>query len=394
MVQFPELIDSINPDLIKKVLVNLVKIPSENPPGSTKEITRYLFDMTQELGFSSKVIPVGSGGQKNLATSIGDEPRAIVLCGHLDTIPAGNIDSWEVPPFEGRVIDGFVYGRGAADMKAGIAAFLGAMAALHESEARLLQQIVFVGTADEETSMLGAHMLLKTGIMDNTDFLIIGEPTLLRVGIAEKGVLWVKIEARGKAAHGSMPEMGINAIDGACTVIKTLKKILPPDKDDLLGKSTLNIGTIRGGTKINVVPATCAIEADFRVISGVNTDQLARSISEMLRALDISSPCSFSHSISINLPSLQAPQDHPLITCLRNWTTRISQTPSIPIGLTYGTDGAVLVPATQVPFAIFGPGDPAMAHKVNEKVSILKTIKAAQILAASIFDYFSKVKNV
>ncbi len=390
MVQISDLIDTVNPDLIKKILVNLVKIPSENPPGSTKEIAHYLFNITQELGFSSKMIPVGPGGRENLVASIGDEPRAIVLCGHLDTIPAENIDSWEVPPFEGRVKDGFVYGRGSTDMKAGIAAFLGAMAALYESGAHLSQQIVFAGTADEETSMLGAQTLLKTGIMDNADFLIIGEPTLLRVGIAEKGVLWVKIEAQGKAAHGSMPEMGINAIDGAFTAIQTLKKLLPPGKDDLLGKSTLNIGTISGGTKINVVPAKCAIEADFRVIPGVDTDQLASSIIEMLRALDLSSSCSFSHSISMNLPSLHAPQDHPFIICLKNWTANISKTPSTPIGLTYGTDGAILVPATQVPFAIFGPGDPAMAHKVNEKVSISKTIKAAQILVASIFDFSSK----
>ena len=229
-----KIIDLIDPKLIKNILKNLIKANSENPPGSTKDIVQYLHTTSQELGFSSKIQLVDPDGRENFITSIGNKPRKLVLCGHLDTVPAGDISLWDVPPFTGQIKDGYIYGRGAADMKGGVAAMLGTMAALYESGIHFPHQIVFAGTADEETTMLGAQMLLKSEVIQNTDFLVIGEPTSNHVGLAEKGVLWLKLEIRGRAAHGSMPELGVNAIEGATIAIEALKNLIPRDKDELL----------------------------------------------------------------------------------------------------------------------------------------------------------------
>jgi len=390
MTEISDLINSINPDLIKRILVDLVKTPSENPPGSTSDIVHYLHTTAQELGFSSEIITAGPGGRENHVASIGDSTRSIILCGHLDTVPAGDVDSWKFPPYGGHEKDGFVYGRGAADMKAGVAAFLGAMASLNENKVPLLHKIVFTGTAEEETTMIGAKALLKAGIMDHADFLFIGEPTSLQVGIAEKGVIWLILEVRGKAAHGSMPELGVNAIEGACAAIPILKKLVPLDKSELLGQSTLNIGIINGGSKINVVPEICTLECDFRLIPGVDADKLATSILDSLKNLDNMNPCIFSSTFSSKLPALYASPDHAVIKNLMKWTSNLSNASSSPIGLTYGTDAAILAPATQVPFAIFGPGDPSMAHQTNEKVSVEEVVQAAKTIVATIAEFSQK----
>ena len=338
---------------LQDLLVKLVHINSENPPGKTSTIVDYLSKnvFTEEQGFRTKIIPHKKNNVEmdNLIAEIGTGKQRIILCGHLDTVPAGNPKNWEYDPFSARINQDILYGRGAADMKGGVVALIGVIQQLQQIPEFLEKYtLVFAGTADEEAGMTGAKTLAEIGVMNDAVLLIIGEATALKVGIAEKGVLWVNIHIQGKAAHGSRPEMGINAIEGAMKIIPQLYNCLDQTlTSGLLGKSTLNIGTITGGTKINVVPEEVIMELDYRLIP----EQSPEQVIEQLKKID-GSPCKLSFTIEHNLPPLLV--DTTNNTFIQNLK---ASTDSNFIGMTYGTDAAELIDVINpIPFVIFGTG--------------------------------------
>ncbi len=255
------------PQLMEKWLKDLIRIDTQNPPGRTKEAVDYLLNVADELGGITSTVHSLDEDRHNIVWKIGDEhKKKIVLCGHLDTVPIGNLEFWDFDPFSSKKFDGDkIGGRGAADMKAGVVSILGTIAYLLEDADSLPWQIVFVGTADEEVSMAGARAV-RDEVMKNAEFLFITEPTDGHVGIAEKGVLQLKAKFIGKAAHGSMPDLGINAILVMAEFLENILELPPDEVHPLLGKTTINIGRIQGGTKVNIVADTCWSEIDIRFI--------------------------------------------------------------------------------------------------------------------------------
>ena len=198
------------------ILKALIRLNSENPPGNTRKNIEWIQQWAERNGIHVQT-QWYEKNQGNIILTVGNAVRAksIVMCGHLDTVPAGDLNNWSYDPFGAEEIEGFIYGRGSADMKGGVAACLGALKSLNDSvdANNIGYQIVFLGTSDEEIGLGGAKAVMNLGTMNNADFLIVTEPTALNVGISEKGVLWFKIQSFGKAAHGSTPEKGINAIE-------------------------------------------------------------------------------------------------------------------------------------------------------------------------------------
>ena len=188
---------------LKKILIHLVQIPSENPPGKTEKIVNYLISKVfkEREGFHNEVITHVKNNVKlhNIITRIGTGNNKIILSGHLDVVPVGDLSNWNYPPFSAKLVDGRLYGRGSADMKGGLTSIIGVLKTLIRNKHFLEDnELVFLGTADEEAGMSGSLTLQKMGIMNNATLLIIAEPTNLDIGIAEKGVLWATLKIYGK----------------------------------------------------------------------------------------------------------------------------------------------------------------------------------------------------
>ena len=380
--ELPSLVDH---KFIENTLTDLVQISSVNPPGSAIEIVEYLAQLSEKEGFSLWRQKVEQNMENIIIAPFDNalKGRKIALVGHLDTVPIG--DNWTKDPLGKDRDRDILYGRGAADMKAGVTAFLAVLKKIKELEELPTVTPVFIGTADEEVRMRGSRKFLgNNDFQKPLDFVVIGEPTGLKLGIAEKGIFHVKMHTKGVAAHGSRPELGRNAIDISYSVFNQIRKKMPTKPDELLGPPTMNLGTLVGGTKINVVPDTCVAELDFRFGPSYTSDLIENVVQEACRIVE--SPCSIEHEVVHQLPALTTDQNHPFIQKVRNELENLGYK-SIVSGLTFATDAAVLIPEWKVPFLIFGPGNQDVLHIANEWVSIKETIDAAQILTNAIISF-------
>jgi succinyl-diaminopimelate desuccinylase len=378
-------IPKIDEEEIIDALRKLVQIPSENPPGLTEDIVNFITSkiLTEQNGFRNEVITHVKNGVKlhNLVSKIGDGDNKIILSGHFDVIPSGNHSNWILSPFSAEVKDGYLYGRGSADMKGGLVSLLYTMRNISQIPDLLKRHtFIFAGTADEEDGMTGSLELKNRGITRNCSFLIVAEPTNMKIGIAEKGLLWIALKIKGKSAHGSMPHNGVNAIECALNILPEIHRSIVPLENLILGKSTVNIGKIEGGTVINVVPEIAKLELDYRLVPEEDPEMVIQK----LQQINIGS-CVLELERLKNLPALQTDVDHPLIKNLFN----IVNTELI--GLPYATDAANLVdPKGSVPFIIFGPGDPKFIHARDERIKVKDVCNATKFLTKSLISTYLK----
>ena len=364
---------------IIRILKRLVQFPTENPPGKTKEIINFLVSevFKESDGFTNEIIPYKKKNIElhNLVSKIGTGPQKVILSGHLDVVPAGNQSLWRYPPFSAEIEDGKLYGRGACDMKAGITMLIGTIMNLKKYP-ELLERytILFLGSADEEAGMTGAYTCVRKGVMKDAILLIVAEPTNMKLGIAEKGLLWMDLYIRGKAAHASIPGSGLNSIEGAIKLIPYLYECLDTTEDNLLGKSSLNIGKIEGGVANNIVPEETKMSIDYRLIPKQDTKILVNKVKE----LDLA-PYELIAKATHTLPAVQTELNHLFIQNLKQITN------SDFVGLPYATDTAVLInPKRPIPFLIYGPGDAQVIHRENEYVEIKDLVKCIDYLTKAI----------
>ncbi|MFX1282526.1 MAG: M20 family metallopeptidase [Promethearchaeota archaeon] len=360
------------------ILKSLIRLNSENPPGNTRLNIEYIQEWAEGNDITVRT-QWYQENQANIILTIGKATKSIVMCGHLDTVPTGDLNNWNYDPFSAKETEGYIYGRGSADMKGGVSACLGALKSLNNTVNvdKLNYQIVFLGTSDEEVGLGGAKAAMKLGVMDNAEFLIVAEPTNLKVGIAEKGVLWMTIRSYGKSAHGSTPEKGINAIEELVKLFPLLKSAIPLVFHPILGQSTLNIGKIKGGESANVVPENAEIQCDFRLVPPINITNFANEITYKIKEIEKSSPALFETEINQIMLPISNSQENKFTQHFMDVSN--NQTP---IGLNYGTDAAVLVTQApqSIPFVIYGPGDPKAIHNANERVLISEVLEVESVL--------------
>jgi succinyl-diaminopimelate desuccinylase len=286
----------------------LIAIPSPNPPGDTHAVAAAAAELIRALapGATVNLYPASETIGNVVAVVRGTAPaqhlaqrpaRRVVLSGHLDTYPLGDATGWIVSPFAGEVRDGKLYGRGAADMKGGIAASIVALAALAAHADAWHGEVVLALAGDEESmGTLGTQWLLENVPAAHGDAVIIGDagsPLVVRFG--EKGFLWVRVVVRGKPAHGAHVHLGVNALDrlraalDAVAGLRALRVVPPPGvaeaiaaakpiseklagagEADVLGAVTVNLGRIEGGSSPNLVPALAEAALDIRLPAGVS----------------------------------------------------------------------------------------------------------------------------
>lgn len=265
-----------------KLLQKLISIKSENPPGDERIIAKFVKSFLIDLGFRVKVHEFKKNRTNVFGFLRGKTTKTLILAVHLDTVPAGS--GWLVPPFKGIIKENKIYGRGAADCKGNTAASLAAIKSIRDQNIELEYNLLFVATSDEETgSQYGIIPLLEHNkiiadaaiILDAQDFDIV---------TAQKGLLQFKVRVFGLKAHGAYPGKGINAIEISASVISELKKYkFIYNKHEFLRPPTVNIGTIVGGDKVNVVADWCEFTVDLRFLQGMNYKELILQIKRLIK---------------------------------------------------------------------------------------------------------------
>ncbi len=277
----------INKERLIAILTKLLRINSANPPGNEVAVADYLGRDLKSIGLDIKIYSFAKNRPNVVATHRGSWPRAraareaLLITPHYDTVPFGK--GWKFDPLGAAVHKGRIYGRGASDDKGNCAVGMEALHSLAEDGVRLRRDIVFAATADEETgSKLGVIPLLKKGILRPKAALIIDSEEFEAI-IAQKGLFHCRVQIFGKKAHGAYNWLGVNAIEIAARVIVRLKKHqFKYKKHPLLVPPTKNIGTIKGGDKVNMVADFCEFSLDIRFMPGMKAERILKEVKSIV----------------------------------------------------------------------------------------------------------------
>ncbi len=365
---------------VEQLLRDLIALPSVNPafvtPGhphaGEQRVAAFLTDTAKKAGLDVELQPVVDDRANVLIklTPQGQIKRRIVLAPHMDTVPCAD-ERQLTPEFH----DGKLYGRGACDTKGSVAVYLQVLLDLAQAEQRPKEtEIVLAALVDEENAQGGSRVLGGSGFQ--ADLAIVGEPTKLRVVTAHKGDIWLRLQTHGKAAHGSRPDLGRNAVLEMARVVQLLEttyaKKLREKKHGLLGHATINVGSIWGGNQPNIVPDLCEITADRRTLPGETEKSVFNEIRELLNA----------HKLRADLMDFKGLESPPLETSTDNEIVQDLMTEARqhqPAGVDFFCDAAILAQAG-IPSVVFGPGDIAQAHTSDEWILARQLGTAASIL--------------
>lgn len=394
---------------------DLIRANSENPPGDVSKATKVVQAFLEQNRISYELLEP-TAGHINTIASVGEGNKTLILCGHLDTVPAGDETRWGFPPYCGLIRNGEILGRGSTDMKGGVAATLMALAAVKQVEKRLSGKATAAIVCDEEIGGdYGAKWLLENDKLSG-DACLITEPSAYKIAgytidAGERGVCWLRFRAIGKPAHGSWPMMGKNAIldltaflpklkaiekikvktpkdavqlvvNGKRVLAKIAKKTRIPTETmcRILDHYTVNIGTIAGGTKVNVVPEKCEVETDFRIPIGGSKREIEASVRKRL-------PKGVGYEVfQESIPSYTSAYD-PLIRVIEANVLKCFGVTPPTIAIWATTDAWRFRKLLKIPTVTFGPGFSEKAHTYDETASARDIIRSAKVYANVILDY-------
>lgn len=360
----------------------LVRINTENPPGRELEAASFLAERMADLGIKSTIDRLDSVRANAICILEGSrEGPTLLFNSHLDTVPVGDRDKWQIEPLGGLIRNNRLYGRGSADAKGSVAAMAATLKALLEVREEICGKIVFAAVADEEVSGIGTKALLSK--YGKFDFAVVGEPTGLKVCTAHKGRLEIKVRVKGKPAHASMPQEGVNAILAAtsyCNEIEQMADFLSKiNGHPLVGKPTVTVTMISGGIKSNVIPDECVIVIDRRLIPGEDPEVIKASFEEVAsKVMSERHGAEFSVSIAQYHKATEVSVGEPIAQAALRAVSKVLNIKSEPFGLPAYTDLGWIV-AAGTPGVVLGPGELSQAHSYNESVSIDELEAATKI---------------
>jgi acetylornithine deacetylase len=350
----------------------LVRAESVNPsldPGGSGETpaVRVVAEWAESRGLHVEVDEVAPGRSNVLVRGGRGGGRTVMLLGHLDTVGGAAM----ADPFAGEIRDGRLHGRGAYDMKGGVAAAL--VAALELDRGGLEGTVVVACAADEEYASLGAEQLVARG--PRPDHVVVCEPTDERLSIAHRGFVGFEIEVQGRAAHGSRPDLGIDAIAATGVVLKRLeelaRELLARERHPLLGAASAHASLISGGQEFSSYPERCLVEGERRTLPGETDDAIASEVAELAAGVDAAARLVFSR------PPLETDPAAEVVRAV----SRAAGMSSLE-GIPYWTDGA-LFGAAGIPTVIFGPRG-AGAHAAEEWVELESVARCATVYADAV----------
>ena len=336
-----------------------------NPPGMERACARHLGAILEGAGFRVAYHEFAESRTSLIATIGGDDARApICFTGHIDTVPLGAA-RWTRDAFAGETDGDRIYGRGASDMKSGVAAFVAAAVELAPRMARG-PGLSLVITAGEEIGCEGAKHMADEGVLGRAGAIVVAEPTGNYPYVGHKGLAWFEVETVGVTAHGSMPELGDNAVVKMARVIGDLERFrFPVEEHAVMGKPTLNIGTIHGGLNTNSVPDEARITLDTRTVPGIDHVHVCHSLQALV------APRGARVRQIVDTPPLYTEPSNEWVQDVFEACTPFLDARPTPKTITFSTDGAYLKRGFGgPPTVILGPGEPTLAHQTDEWCSI------------------------
>jgi succinyl-diaminopimelate desuccinylase len=348
---------------------SLIAFDTVSPPGNEEACARFIADSLRDLHIEGATVEVHrfAPGRANLVATIRGESPGLLLAGHIDVVPPGPDSGWSSPPFEARTRDGRIYGRGAADMKGGIAAMLVAMASARRK--RLKRSLTFVATAGEEVGFDGLRAMLAAGKLEGVAGRcgVVGEPTEMTVVRGHRGTVTARVAFHGRSAHASDPSMGVNSIEKAVAFIEKLgplRKELSKAVDEDLGRTIITPTVISGGTKSNVIPDSCELTIDARTIPGVGGRTILDGLTAVAESLQKRDK-SFSADIEVlyETSALSVPRKEEVVKLGESIT---GSTSTIALFGTEAPDYYKL----GIPTVVLGPGSIRQAHVLDEFVTL------------------------
>jgi acetylornithine deacetylase/succinyl-diaminopimelate desuccinylase family protein len=374
-------LDKIDEDQLVELTRSLLRANGQNPPGEEAATVAVLAAAAAELGLDVREEPV-QPGRNNLTISVpGGDGRGLLLLGHTDVVPAG--EGWTRDPFGAAVQDGRIYGRGATDMKGGLAACLTAMSALRG--AGLNGPVELAALVDEEENGTGVRAYVS---LTKALFLgcITAEPTDLQTVVAARGASYLRVEVHGTACHAGSPGDGANAIYGAAAAVAEIERMhaqLAHRAHPLLGPATWSVGKIEGGTSGSIVPAECVVLADRRILPGESAATVLDDLRSRINALRLADRgLAVEVSMPMEMPAFETPAESPLARTVGAAVVDAGGPELPPGGWTAACDGGFVARDLDVPVVVLGAGSVAQqAHRPDESVAIEELITAARAYA-------------
>lgn len=369
---------------IVQLAADLIAVPSENPGGTEAAVVEVLSRACSRLGFEVSTTEVVEGRPNLVATLPGGGADGVMFLGHSDVVPAG--EGWTRDPFVPRIHNGRLFGRGSSDMKGGLAAIVGAMAALSRSEVQLAGPIALVCTVDEEDLGLGIRAFMEDRVRGGYRACIAAEPTDLNTVIGCRGDSYLELTITGRPAHSGSPAEGRNAIDAAVKILELIRtdgEQLRTAADPLLGYGTWNTGTIEGGHGTSIVAAHCRMSLDRRLLPDEDPQEIADALLAEINAAGIASDgITVEVSVSMGMPGFRTPAASSLVTGAVQAVTNADGGKSDVVGWGAACDGGFISRDLGIETIVLGPGGlETEAHQRDESVSVDELAAAARAYA-------------
>jgi len=391
----------VDEDQVIRWTQELVRIPSVYRPeeGEAEEpAARWVEARLKEIGLETRFEPVKPGRPNVIGIWRGAEgSKTLMFEGHTDVVTEGDVSQWTYPPFEARIVDGKMYGRGANDMKGGLVAAICAVKAIIESGVKLGGDILIGAVCDEEGQMIGIKHFVEQGWAEDVDAAIICEPEENHICISQKGVMWVRVTVRGKMAHGAMPLTGVNSAYPTAEFLVAMQEleaaqVAEHGQHEFLGQPsitpTILRSPLRGEPQNNVMPAQTQVVLDIRLIPSQSPEEIASKIRTVCDAVHAKDE---RVAFEVEVLEARAPtatdRNEPVVRVLHQAYRDLTGEEPIYGGVPGSTDGTILNSWAGVPIVTCGPGDIYVPHQVDEWLDLDELIEATKlyVLAAMRF---------
>ena len=369
--------DLIDEEELVDIFSKAVDIPSTNPKGNEKPMCEYVENLLKENAIDYFTVPVEDGRYDIIAKLNGKINKdAIVFTGHMDVVPVSDdeVKRWNTPPFKSTIKDGKLYGRGSADMKSGLMSAIYSMILLKRHNIIPERDIILAATIDEENYMKGSKALYQNEIFDNAKYLIVCEPTDMKICNEQKGRTWANVCIHGMTAHGSQKGVGENAIYLAIKLIEKISNTDFIDYPDTFWRTL----AINAGVEPQVVPDRCVFTVDARLQVGHKTEHIWEKVDELIAEIKAENThFDATYEIADMRTSWHTIKEDELIKNIVSSLKKIEINPEFDI-FTGSTDASMLIKNELIP-VIIGPGDLSVVHRENEYVKLSQLIDSCKL---------------